>query len=41
MLPIYLSKVPMNAVDVLKERVTPSYEHDLQIVQLMTDNVRE
>jgi len=39
---LYLSKVPMTAVDVLNERVTPFYDdHDVQIDHLLTDNGRE
>jgi len=39
---LYLSKVPMTAVDVLNERVVPFYEdHGVQIDHLLTDNGRE
>lgn len=39
---LYLSKVPMIAVDVLNERVVPFYEeHGVQIDHLLTDNGRE
>ena len=39
---LYLSKVPMTAVDVLHDRVLPFYdEHGLDIDHLLTDNGRE
>ena len=39
---LYLSKVPMTAVDILHERVLPFYEeHDVAIDHLLTDNGRE
>jgi transposase InsO family protein len=39
---LYLSKVPMTAVDVLNERVVPfNDDHDVQIDHLLTDNGRE
>jgi len=39
---LYLSKVPMTAVDVLNERVVPFYDdHDVQIDHLLTDKGRE
>jgi hypothetical protein len=37
---LYLSKVPMTAVDVLNDRVLPFYEeHSVEIEHLLTDNV--
>src|SRR5262249_37979420 len=39
---LYLSKVPMTAVDVLHDRVVPFYEeHGVAIEHLLTDNGRE
>jgi transposase InsO family protein len=39
---LYLSKVPMTAVDVLNDRVLPFYEeHGVEIEHLLTDNGRE
>jgi transposase InsO family protein len=39
---LYLSKVPMTAVDVLHDRVLPFYDdHDVVIEHLLTDNGRE
>lgn len=39
---LYLSKVPMTAVDVLNDRVPPFYEeHNVEIEHLLTDNGRE
>jgi hypothetical protein len=39
---LYLSKVPMTAVDVLHDRVLPFYEdHGVTIEHLLTDNGRE
>ncbi len=39
---LYLSKVPMTAVDVLNDRVLPFYEeHGVDIEHLLTDNGRE
>jgi transposase InsO family protein len=39
---LYLSKVPMTAVDVLNDRVLPFYEeHGVEIDHLLTDNGRE
>jgi hypothetical protein len=39
---LYLSKVPMTAVDVLHDRVLPFYdEHHVEIEHLLTDNGRE
>jgi transposase len=39
---LYLSKVPMTAVDVLNDRVAPFYEeHGVEIQHLLTDNGRE
>jgi transposase InsO family protein len=39
---LYLSKVPMTAVDVLHDRVLPFYEdHGVDIQHLLTDNGRE
>jgi len=39
---LYLSKVPMTAVDVLNDRVLPHYEeHELEVEHLLTDNGRE
>ena len=39
---LYLSKVPMTAVDVLHDRVLPFYEdHGVDIEHLLTDNGRE
>ncbi len=39
---VYLSKVPMTAVDVLDDRVLPFYEeHSAEVEHLLTDNGRE
>jgi transposase InsO family protein len=39
---LYLSKVPMTAVDVLDDRVLPFYEeHGVEVEHLLTDNGRE
>src|SRR3989454_12142545 len=39
---LYLSKVPMTAVDVLNDQVLPFYEeHGVEIQHLLTDNGRE
>ncbi len=39
---LYLSKVPMTAVDVLNDRVLPFYdEHGVEVAHLLTDNGRE
>jgi hypothetical protein len=39
---LYLSKVPMTAVDVLNDQVLPFYEeHNVEIEHLLTDNGRE
>jgi len=39
---LYLSKVPMTAVDVLDDRVLPFYEeHSAEVEHLLTDNGRE
>lgn len=39
---LYLSKVPMTAVDVLHDRVVPFYEeHGAEVERLLTDNGRE
>ncbi len=39
---LYLSKVPMTAVDVLHDRVLPFYqEHGIEIERALTDNGRE
>jgi transposase InsO family protein len=39
---VYLSKVPMTAVDVLNDRVLPFYdEHSAEVEHLLTDNGRE
>lgn len=39
---LYLSKVPMKAVDVLDDPVLPFYEeHGVEIEQLLTNNGRE
>jgi hypothetical protein len=39
---LYLSKMPMTAVDVLHDRVLPFYEeHDVEVAHLLTDNGRE
>ena len=39
---LYLSKVPMTAVDVLHDRVVPFYEeHGVAVEHLLTDNGRE
>ena len=39
---VYLSKVPMTAVDVLDDRVLPFYEeHSAQVEHILTDNGRE
>jgi len=39
---LYLSKVPMTAVDVLNDRVLPFYEeHEVDIDRILTDNGRE
>jgi len=39
---LYLSKVPMTAVDILDDRVLPFYEeHQVQIDHILTDNGRE
>ncbi len=39
---VYLSKVPMTAVDVLDDRVLPFYEeHGVEVEHLLTDNGRE
>ena len=39
---LYLSKMPMTAVDVLNDRVLPFYEeHGVEIEHLLTDNGRE
>jgi transposase InsO family protein len=39
---LYLSKVPMTAVDVLNDRVLPFYEeHGVNVAHLLTDNGRE
>jgi len=39
---LYLSKMPMTAVDLLHDRVLPFYEeHDVDIEHLVTDNGRE
>lgn len=39
---LYLSKVPMTAVDLLNDRVLPFYDqHDAQLEHLLTDNGRE
>jgi transposase len=39
---LYLSKVPMTAVDVLNDRVLPFYEeHGVELLNMLTDNGRE
>jgi transposase InsO family protein len=39
---VYLSKVPMTAVDVLNDRVLPFYEeHSAEVEHILTDNGRE
>jgi hypothetical protein len=39
---LYLSKLPMTAVDVLHDRVLPFYEeHQVEVQHLLTDNGRE
>ncbi len=39
---VYLSKVPMTAVDVLDDRVLPFYEeHSAEVEHILTDNGRE
>ena len=39
---LYLSKVPMTAVEVLDDRVLPFYEeHNVEVERLLTDNGRE
>jgi transposase InsO family protein len=39
---VYLSKVPMTAVDVLNDRVLPFYEeHSVEVEHVLTDNGRE
>jgi transposase len=39
---LYLSKVPMTAVDVLNDRVVPFYEeHGVELEHMLTDNGRE
>jgi len=39
---LYLSKVPMTAVDVLHDRVLPAYEeHSVDVDRVLTDNGRE
>ena len=39
---LYLSKVPMTAVDILDDRVLPFYEeHGVEVERLLTDNGRE
>jgi hypothetical protein len=38
---LYLSKVPMTAVDILNDRVLPFYEeHGVELEHLLTDNGR-
>lgn len=39
---LYLSKVPMAAIDVLDDRVLPFYEyHSAEVEHILTDNGRE